>query len=72
MNLMAHQIAVRAVSGIVVVVTLRDPADGIQRFAVAYDSFGERWLSALRFVDASTADAAAAVLGEFLGAEVVR
>lgn len=69
MTLFAHQIATRVAGGTVHVVTLRDPADGSQRHAVAYDSFGERWLSDLRFADESTADAAAAVLGEFIGAE---
>lgn len=69
MNLFAHQIATRAAGGKVRVVSLRDPADGSQRHTVAYESFGERWLSALRFADESTADAAAAVLGEFIGAE---
>lgn len=69
MGLCAHQIATRAAGGKVHVVAFRDPADGSERHAVAYTSFGDRWLSALRFPDASTADAAAAVLGEFIGAE---
>lgn len=70
MALSAHQIATRAAGGKVRVIALRDPADGSERHAVAYDSFGERWLSDLRFMDPSTADAAAAVLGEFIGAEM--
>lgn len=65
----AHQIATRAAGGTIRVLTIRDRADGTEQYAVAYDSFGERWLSALRYDDASTADAAAAVLGEFIGAE---
>lgn len=65
----AYQIATRAAGGTVRVLTIRDRGDGTEQHAVAYDSYGERWLSALRYPDASTADAAAAVLGEFIGAE---
>lgn len=72
MTTMAHQIATRAAGGTVSVLTIRDRADGTEQHAVAYDSFGERWLSSLRYDDESTADAAAAVLGEFIGAEVRR
>lgn len=69
MPLFAHQIATRAAGGTVRVLTIRDRADGTEQFAVAYDSFGERWLSGLRFGEQSAADAAASVLGEFIGAE---
>lgn len=69
MGLCAHQIATRAAGGTVRVLTIRDRADGSECHAVAYDSYGARWLSSLRYDDPSTADAAAAVLGEFIGAE---
>jgi len=70
MTLFAHQIATRAAGGVVSVLTIRDRSDGSEQHAVVYDSYGERWLSVCRFADASTADAAASVLGEFIGAEV--
>lgn len=69
MPMLAHQVATRAAGGTVRVLTIRDRADGTEQHAVAYDSFGERWLSRFRFSDESAADAAAAVLGEFIGAE---
>lgn len=67
---MAHQSATRAAGGTISVFVLRDRADGTERHAVAYDSFGERWLSRHQFSDQDQANAAAVVLGEFLGAEV--
>lgn len=72
MRPLAHQIATRALYGIVSVVALRDPADGSERHAVAYTSHGECWLSDRRFDDPSHADAAADVLSEFLTGRSVR
>jgi hypothetical protein len=69
-GLFPHQIATRAIGGTVSVTTVRDPADGATRFAVAYDSRGEQWLSRHRFHDISQADAGALTLADFLGAEV--
>jgi hypothetical protein len=68
----AHQIATRAIGGTVSVITVRDPADGSARYAVAYKNRGGRqpWLSKHRFPDVAQADAGALRLADFLGCEV--
>lgn len=69
-DVLPHQIATRAIGGVVFVAQVRDPADGESRFIVGYKSYGSRWLSRHRFSSAEQGDAAALVLGDFLGAEV--
>ena len=68
----AHQIATKAIGGSVSVTTIRDPADGEERYAVSYQSSGAEWLSRHRFHDVTQADAGALTLADFLGAEVSR
>lgn len=68
-ELMAHQIASRALGAIVFVSTIRDPADGL-RFAVAYECGPTKWLSRHRFQTVEQAEAGALSLADFLGAEV--
>jgi hypothetical protein len=70
MSLTSHQIATRALGGTVHVTIIRDPADGAARYAVAYGSRGNQWLSRHRFPDVAQADAGALTLADFLGAEV--
>jgi hypothetical protein len=67
--MMPHQIATRAIGGTVSVTTVRDPSDGLSRFAVMYQSRADQWLSRHRFPDVAQADAGALVLSDFLGAE---
>lgn len=66
----AHQIATRAVGGVVSVTMVRDPAEGAARYAVSYESRGAQWLSRLRFHDVALADAGALTLADFFGCEV--
>jgi hypothetical protein len=65
----AHQIATRAVGGMISVTVIRDPADGTARYAVSYESRGDQWLSRHRFPDIAQAEAGALALADFLGAE---
>jgi hypothetical protein len=65
-----HQIATRAIGGIVSIATVRDPADGSIRHCVTYQSrAAAQWLSRHRFQDVSQAEAGAITLADFLGAE---
>lgn len=69
MTLLAHQIATRAIGGTVSVTVIRDPADGLARYAVSYESRGDRWLSRHRFQDIAQAEAGGLALSDFLGCE---
>jgi hypothetical protein len=69
MSLLAHQIATRAIGGTVSVTVVRDPADGLARYAVAYESRSDRWLSRHRFQDIAQAEAGGLALSDFLGCE---
>jgi hypothetical protein len=64
-----HQIATRAIGGVVSIAIVRDPADGSIRHCVAYQSAAAQWLSRHRFQDVGQAEAGAITLSDFLGAE---
>lgn len=65
----AHEIATRAIGGVVSVAVIRDPADGTAKFTVLYSSRATYWQTRHRFHEEGQAQAAAIVLSEFLGAE---
>jgi hypothetical protein len=66
----AHEIATRAIGGIVYVVVIKDFSDGSSKFSVAYQSKASRWLSRHRFPDIIQAEAGVVCLADYLGAEV--
>jgi hypothetical protein len=64
----AHQIASAAIEATVAVVSVRDPADGLIRYSISYESHASRWLCEQRFHSLQDAEAAALVLASYLGA----
>lgn len=71
-DLLAHQIATKALGGEVYISAMRDRADGAVSYAVAYrfGTGGTKWLCAHRFQNVDQAQAGAVTLADFLGCEV--
>ena len=70
-DILADQIATKALGGTVGITLLRDPADGSIRYAVAYSfgSSGTKWVSRHRFQTIEQVEAGCLALADFLGAE---
>jgi hypothetical protein len=60
----------RAVGAQVYVTNVRDFTDGTIKYAIAYESRGDRWLSKHRFHEPAQAEAGALTLADWLGCEV--
>ena len=70
MSKAAHQIATHASGGVVSISIIRYPAAGSAKFTVIYQSRAYYWQSPHCFPEVGQAEAAAVVLGNFLGARV--
>jgi hypothetical protein len=70
-DLLAHQIATKALGGEVYVTSVPDVSDGTITYVIAY-AFGHggtKWLSRHKFQSIEQAEAGALALSDFLGAE---